>query len=46
MREMSVVNLVTYMYSIYFQFHFEALNGTFEAQIFEGSIFKPYQRHW
>ena len=27
-------------------FHsFEALNGAFEVQIFQGFIFTPYQRH-
>ena len=28
----------------YFRF-FEALNGTFEVQFFQGFIFTPYQRH-
>ena len=25
---------------------FEALNGAFEVQFFQGFIFTPYQRHW
>ena len=25
---------------------FEALNGAFEVQVFQGFIITPYQRHW
>ena len=37
---------VWYFWSLaYFRF-FEALNGAFEVQFFQGLIFTPYQRHW
>ena len=31
-------------HSAYFRF-FEALNGAFEVEFFQGLIFTPYQRH-
>ena len=37
---------VWYFWSLaYFRF-FEALNGAFEDNFFQGFIFTPYQRHW
>ena len=38
--EMSMVYTVTCLFSL-----FEALNGAFELQIFQGFICTPYQRH-
>ena len=35
-----MVFLVTRIFSL-----FEALNGAFEVQFFQGLIFTPYQRH-
>ena len=36
-----MVFLVTCRFSL-----FEALNGAFEVQVFQGFIFTPYQRHY
>ena len=35
-----------YFWSLAYVRFFEALNGAFEVQVFQGCIFTPYQRHW
>ena len=37
---------VWYFWSLAYFCFFEALNGAFEVQFYQGFIFTPYQRHW